>query len=178
MKTKALFLDRDGVINVEKNYVHRIVDFEFQPHVFEVLREFQAAQYKLIIITNQAGIAKGYYTEEQFHTLNNWMLERFAEARVLINRVYFCPYHLDGIPPYRQDSMFRKPNPGMILAARDAFSLDLGSSLLVGDQESDIQAGRNAGVKTNLLLATDPIKQRETAATSVIQNLSELVKWI
>ncbi|MEC0227949.1 D-glycero-alpha-D-manno-heptose-1,7-bisphosphate 7-phosphatase [Paenibacillus alba] len=178
MKSKALFLDRDGVINVEKNYVYRIQDFEFQPHVFEVLQKFQSENYLLIIITNQAGVAKGYYSEEDFHILNNWMLEQFQKADVNITNVYYCPFHLNGAPPYNQDSFNRKPNPGMIFAARDEFLIDLEASVLIGDQESDILAGINAGIKKNVLLTKVEQRGQKTLANGIIHDISELVMWL
>lgn len=153
MKNKAVFLDRDGVINVEKNYVHKIEDFEFMDGIFELLHYFQKQRYLLIVITNQAGIGRGYYTEEQFHILNNWMIERFKEERIHITHVYYCPYHSEhGVGEYKRDSFDRKPNPGMIVRAEREHGIDLSRSILIGDKSSDIQAGKQAGVKTNILL--------------------------
>src|ERR1700691_1426962 len=92
-KNKALFLDRDGVINVEQGYVHRRETFRFREGIFELCRNAQALGYLLIVVTNQAGIARGYYTELEFHDLSEWMIKRFAEEQIQIARVYFCPYH-------------------------------------------------------------------------------------
>jgi len=151
---KALFLDRDGVINVEKNYVYRIEDFEFVEGIFDLCACAQSLGFKLIVITNQAGIGRGYYTEADFTQLTQWMLEQFASHEICIDRVYHCPFHpTAGIGAYRRDSFHRKPNPGMILDARDALDLDLSCSVLVGDKDSDIAAGIAAGVKHNLRLA-------------------------
>jgi D-glycero-D-manno-heptose 1,7-bisphosphate phosphatase len=157
MKTlhKALFLDRDGVINVEKNYVCRIEDFEFIPGIFELCASAQSLGFKLIVITNQAGIGRGYYTEADYQRLNDWMLEQFRGQGIEIDRVYHCPSHpTAGIGEYRRDSFHRKPNPGMILSARDELGLDLSISVLVGDKDTDIQAGIAAGVKNNIKLVT------------------------
>jgi D-glycero-D-manno-heptose 1,7-bisphosphate phosphatase len=144
---RALFLDRDGVINVDKHYVWRIGDFEFVPGIFELCATAQGLGFDPIVVTNQAGIGRGYYSEEDFARLTTWMLERFRERGIDIARVYHCPYHpTAGIGTYRQDSYDRKPNPGMILRARGDLGIALMRSVLVGDKDSDIAAGRAAGV--------------------------------
>lgn len=176
MKNKALFLDRDGVINVEKNYVHKIEDFEFIDGVFETLRFFQSKGYLLIIITNQAGIGRGYYTEEDFHILNDWMLERFKEEGISITKVYYSPYHpVYGVGEYKKDSLCRKPNPGMILQAKKDFDIDLSQSILVGDKETDIEAGIRAGIDINIIVETGyKVDNITTKAKRIIDNLSQL----
>jgi D-glycero-D-manno-heptose 1,7-bisphosphate phosphatase len=153
---RALFLDRDGVINVEKNYVFRVEDFEFLPGIFDLCTSARRLGFLLVVITNQAGIARGYYTEADYQRLTEWMRQTFRRHEIEIERVYHCPYHpTAGIGIYRQDSFLRKPNPGMILAARDELGLDLAGSVLVGDKDSDIEAGRAAGVGRNIRLASD-----------------------
>lgn len=150
---RALFLDRDGVVNVEKDYLYRIEDFEFVPGIFELAETARELGFLLVVITNQSGIGRGYYTEADFHKLTDWMKQRFRERGSEIAGVYFCPYHPEqGVGRYKQDSPDRKPNPGMLLKARDAFGLDLAASVIVGDQGSDMEAGRRAGVGTRLLL--------------------------
>lgn len=150
---RALFLDRDGVINVEKNYVYRIEDFEFIDGIFELGVRAGRRGFKLIVITNQAGIARGYYTVDDYERVTEWMLGEFATKGVHIERVYYCPFHpTAGIGEYKRESFDRKPNPGMILRARDEFGLDLAGSVLVGDKDSDIEAGRAAGVGYNVKL--------------------------
>jgi len=150
---KALFLDRDGVINVEKNYVWRIEDFEFVPGIFELCETAQHLGFLLVVITNQAGIGRGYYTEADYQKLTDWMVEQFLARGIEISRVYHCPHHpTAGIGEYRRESFHRKPNPGMILDARDELGLDLSESVLVGDKDSDIEAGRAAGVQNNIKL--------------------------
>lgn len=176
-KNKALFLDRDGVINVEKNYVYKIEDFEFMDGIFEVMRSYQEQGYLLIVITNQAGIGRGYYTEEDFNMLNEWMLKRLADEGIHITKVYHCPYHPEyGIREYKKDSFDRKPNPGMILRAAKEFEIDLDASILVGDKESDIQAGKRAGVKMNVLLeSTYHRNSNSAAANKVIRYLKDML---
>lgn len=152
---KALFLDRDGVINVEKNYVHKIEDFEFIDGIFELTKYFQDNGYLIIVITNQAGIGRGYYTDEDFHKLNDWMIDQFKQKGILITEVYYCPFHpTHGIGEYKKDSFDRKPNPGMILKAARKYNINLSESILIGDKEGDILAGNNAGIESNYLIAT------------------------
>ena len=152
-KNKALFLDRDGVINVEQSYVHRRDAFVFQEGIFELSRAAQALGYLLVVITNQAGIARGYYTESAFRELTTWMIHKFAEQHIDITRVYYCPYHpTHGVGEYKYDSPDRKPEPGMLLRAQADFNLDLTSSVLIGDKPSDIYAANAAGVGTKILL--------------------------
>jgi D-glycero-D-manno-heptose 1,7-bisphosphate phosphatase len=153
----AFFLDRDGVINVEKHYTCRIEDFEYVPGIFQLCHAAQSVGLLPIVVTNQAGIGRGYYTEQDFHTLTEWMLAEFRSQGIDIGRVYHCPYHpTEGIGEYRRESFDRKPNPGMILRARDDFDLDLSRSVLVGDKESDIEAGHAAGVGFNIKLLHAP----------------------
>ena len=150
---KAVFLDRDGVINAEKNYVHNVEEFEFIDGIFDVCRYFQDRDYLLIVVTNQAGIARGYYTEDDFHTVSRWMRHEFEKNGIHINGIYFCPHHPEGtVERYRVRCCCRKPNPGMLFEARKDFDIDLERSILVGDKESDIQAGLNAGIKQNILV--------------------------
>jgi D-glycero-D-manno-heptose 1,7-bisphosphate phosphatase len=152
--TRALFLDRDGVINVDKNYVWRIDDFEFVPGIFDLCRTAAKLDMVPIVITNQAGIGRGYYTESDFQALTGWMLEEFRMRGIDIGRVYHCPFHpTEGVGEYLRESFDRKPNPGMILRAKEDLGLDLTASVLVGDKDSDIVAGRAAGVGYNVRLA-------------------------
>lgn len=139
---KALFLDRDGVINAEKNYVYKISDFEFVDGIFDLCQKYQAAGYLIIVITNQAGIARGYYTETDFSILTDWMISEFKDRGIVISKVYYCPHH----PDFTGNCDCRKPNPGMILQAQKDFNLNLQKSVLIGDKDSDLEAGRRAGV--------------------------------
>lgn len=153
---KALFLDRDGVINIEKKYVYKVEDFEFMDGIFQLVHAAQERGYLPIVITNQAGIARGYYTEEDFRALTQWMGKEFLSQGISIAKVYHCPFHPEaGIGHYKIDSPDRKPRPGMFFRARDEFNLDLTNSILIGDRESDIEAGRNAGVGRLMLLGSD-----------------------
>lgn len=147
MKRPALFLDRDGVINIDRGYVHKPEEVEFFDGIFELCLTAQSFGYLIIIITNQAGIARGLYSEQDFLCLTEWMNDVFKNNGIVIDRLYYCPFHPEhGISQYKVDSINRKPGPGMILQAERDFDLDLGKSVLVGDKESDIQAGIAAGV--------------------------------
>jgi D-glycero-D-manno-heptose 1,7-bisphosphate phosphatase len=149
----ALFLDRDGIINVDHDYVHRREDFEFIDGIFELCRHAKSLEYRIFVITNQAGIGRGYYSEQDFQALTDWMCGVFREEQAAIDMVYFCPFHPDhGIGQYKVNSPFRKPGPGMILLAAKEYDVNLAGSVLLGDRETDVQAGIAAGVGTNLLM--------------------------
>ena len=148
MKRKALFLDRDGTINIERNYVYKIEDFEFIEGVFELIKSYQCRGFLVFVITNQAGIARGFYTEDDYSILTKWMLKQFELKGIQIAKVYHCPHH----PEITGECSFRKPNPGMILQAIDEFNIDPANSVLIGDKKSDILAGENAGIGENLYI--------------------------
>lgn len=151
----AVFLDRDGVINRDAGYVHKVEEFFFIEGVFDACRVMSKAGYRLIIITNQAGIARGYYTEDDFHHLTKWMLGEFRRHGVEIDGVYYCPHHpVHGVGEYRRNCECRKPAPEMILRAAKEHSLDLHQSMLIGDKMTDIDAGRAAGVGCCILVLT------------------------
>ncbi len=139
---KALFLDRDGVVNVDKEHVYLQDQFEFSKGIFDLCSKFTEEGYLILIITNQAGIAKGLYTETDFKKLTKWMVNQFRKNGIIISKVYHCPHHPD-IDGYCQ---CRKPAPGMILQAIKEFDLDISECVLIGDMETDLEAGRRAGM--------------------------------
>lgn len=144
---KAAFLDRDGVINKDKAYVHRWEDFEFVPGAIEGMRRLQDAGYALVIVTNQSGLARGYYTETQYQALTEALTQHLAGQGIKLDGVYHCPHHPKGtLPALAVDCDCRKPAPGMLLQAARELSLSLPDSLLIGDKPSDIEAARAAGV--------------------------------
>lgn len=154
MTNKALFLDRDGVVNVDKDYVFRIEDFEFIDGIFDLCRSAVERGYLIVVITNQSGIGRGYYGEEDFHALTDWMKRRFEEQGAPIAAVYYCPDHPEhGQGRYRVDSFDRKPNPGMILRAVQDLDLDLSASIMVGDRASDMKAADTAGIGRKVLFS-------------------------
>ena len=169
---KALFLDRDGVINVERNYVHTIDEFEFVNGIFNLCRAAVNSEMLLVVVTNQAGIGRGYYTEIDFWQLTHWMEAHFEREKAPIAKVYYCPFHPEfGIGDYRQNSVDRKPNPGMLLRARDELGIDLANSVMIGDKESDVLAAAAAGIGKKILLANDGAG---IAADAVFQSLAEI----
>ncbi|MBS7526610.1 HAD family hydrolase [Fusibacter paucivorans] len=151
--TKAIFLDRDGIINEDDNYIYKPKDFRFMEGIFDFCHEAVKHEYLLIVITNQSGIARGYFTEQDLYILNSWMCARFEERDIHISKVYFCPYHPEkGIGRYKVDSNDRKPNPGMLFKAKEEFDIDLKNSIIIGDKDSDMEAGRRAGIGLLLLM--------------------------
>mgnify|MGYP002719324495 CR=1 FL=1 len=171
MKTyekKALFLDRDGVINEDFGYIFKIEDFKFLDGIFQLLKEFKKREFLIIIITNQSGIQRGYYTTKDFEILTDYMKDEFKKRDIDIDKVYFCP-HLSGCE-------CRKPNPGMILAAKDELGIDLSKSYLIGDKLSDIEAGKNAGVKNLFLLNRD--ENSTNGDFHCIKELKEIINFI
>jgi len=153
---KAVFLDRDGVINQEiGDYVYKIEDFKFNTGLFTALRLLKEYDYKLIVVTNQGGIAKGRYTHNEVNDLHNFMLEKFLEEGIKIDDVFFCPHHHTISP-----CLCRKPNSLMIEKAIAKYHLDTSRSFLIGDNENDILAGEKAGVKGVLIESNTNILPR------------------
>jgi len=177
----AVFLDRDGVINKDNGYVSQIDDFEFIEGVIDACLALKEKGYLLVVITNQSGIARGYFSEEQFHTLTEWMDWSMADRGVDLDGIYYCPHHKDeGVGEFKIDCECRKPKPGMLLNALDDLNIDVETSILVGDKVSDLQAGISAGIKNNYLVRTgkEITKQGESLASGVFDDLASLVKSI
>lgn len=180
MSRSALFLDRDGVINIDHAYVSKKEDFEFVDGIFELCSNAKQLGFLICVVTNQAGIGRGYYTEKDFLELTDWMCGVFRKEGSEIDKVYFCPTHPEyGIGEYKTDSVFRKPGSGMISQAVQEFGIDLEKSILVGDKETDIQAGIAAGVRCNLLYrAMTSNAPQETAATAVVASLRQAFPFL
>ncbi len=144
---KAAFLDRDGVLNVDTGYVSRREDFVWTDGAKEGLAALHAADYAVIVVTNQSGVARGYYTEDDVRRLHDWMCREAAAAGGPITAVYYCPY-LKGAPvaAYDKDSDWRKPAPGMVLQAAKDYDIDLSQSFMIGDMPRDVECGRRAGM--------------------------------
>lgn len=143
---KAVFLDRDGVINVDKAYVSKIEDFEFCDGVFETLQHFKKLGYLLILVTNQSGIGRGYYSEEAFQKLSAWMCQELLHVKIKIDAIYHCPHAPEA------NCTCRKPKSGMFKEAIKYFDIDVTHSWMIGDKPSDIEAAKNAGVNNTILL--------------------------
>ncbi len=142
---KALFLDRDGVINHDHRYVNQISDFEFMPGIFEVTKYFQDLGYLIIVVTNQGGVSKGYYKLSDLENITDWMISQFSDKGITISKVYYETSFDENHPR-------RKPNPGMFIDAIKEFNVDPSSSLMVGDKTSDLIAAYKAGIKKNIFL--------------------------
>ena len=146
--SRAIFLDRDGTLIVEKNYLSDPAQVELLPGVPQALKRLQDAGFKLFIVTNQSGIGRGYYTVEDMHRVHDRLRALLAQDGVRIDEIYFAPEAPD------QPSRGRKPSPQFLFDARDEFGVDLGQSYLIGDKLSDLECGWNAGVKKCLLVRT------------------------
>ena len=153
---RAAFLDRDGVINIDRGYVYRPEEFEFVDGVFEGTSTLQRLGFVLVIISNQSGIGRGLYSEADLEALNHWILSQFEQRSVRIEGVFHCPHHpTEALGSYRRDCDCRKPAPGMLLEAARELNLDLSRSALFGDRASDLQAAASAGIPLRYLLGTD-----------------------
>ena len=154
-KRKALFLDRDGVINIDHGYVGRVEDFDFVDGILELIREAEAEGYLPIVVTNQSGIGRGYYSEADFEKVTAYMLKKMQEAGIGIGReqVFFCPHSPE------EQCACRKPQPGMFLEAARRFDLDMPASWMIGDKATDIEAAEAAGVGHRVLIPPDQALQ-------------------
>ena len=176
MLKSALFLDRDGVINVDRGYVHRPDQFEFIPGIFELVHfAVNQLRWSIVVVTNQSGIGRGYFDENAYRKLTRWMCDRFEAEKAPITRVYHCPYHPQfGIGRYRMDHPWRKPNPGMILQAASDLDLDLPRSAIIGNSSSDIEAAAAAGIGLRIRIgSSDAAATPDLPAHKVVSNLAE-----
>jgi len=173
----ALFLDRDGVINIDHGYVHQPEHFHFIPGIFELVTAANRHGFRVVVITNQAGIARGYYTQESFFHLTHWMLDKFNDAGACIDAVYHCPHHpTEGIGVAKQDCHCRKPRPGLLLQAITDLAIAVHRSILIGDKPSDLVAGQRAGVPNLFLFNHEhlPVKSVDLPDSSIaITELSD-----
>ena len=146
MSKKIIFLDRDGVINKEINYLHKIEDFEFIDGIFDTCLYFQNLGYKIIIITNQSGISRGYYNESDYQKVTQWMINQFKKSNIEILDIFHCPHGPDSICDCR------KPMPGMFLKAKTKHNIDMKKSWMIGDKEVDVTAANASGIKNTILV--------------------------
>jgi D-glycero-D-manno-heptose 1,7-bisphosphate phosphatase len=175
---RAAFIDRDGVINEDRAYVYRTADFNFIPGAVEALRALRAAGFLLVVITNQSGIARGLYTEADYHLLEAHMRRSLEEAGVTLDSVQYCPHLPDAdIEQYRRDCECRKPRAGMIRNAATALKIKVSQSILIGDRGSDLEAGRSAGVgRCFLVRSGQPLSDTDIrAADGVYADLAHCV---
>ncbi|GAA4249222.1 D-glycero-beta-D-manno-heptose 1,7-bisphosphate 7-phosphatase, partial [Azospirillum formosense] len=176
MAHRALLLDRDGVVNVDYGYVGDRSRFTFMDGIFPLARHAMDRGFRIAVITNQSGIARGYFSENAFLELTGWMRTVFQAQGVDLAGVFHCPYHRGGtVERYARDSFWRKPNPGMILDAARRLDLDLARSVFLGDQPTDMEAARAAGVERRVLLSSGNPTTEPAAATSVIRRLEDMI---
>lgn len=150
----AVFLDRDGTINAEKDYLHRIGDFQFLPGAPEAIRRLKEAGFLVVVVTNQSGVARGYFGLDEVEALHRHLQGELARFGTAVDAFYFCPHHpTEGVGEFRRDCPCRKGKPGMLLQAAVDLGIDLGGSYMVGDKFADVEAGRAAGC-TPLLVFT------------------------
>ncbi len=167
-KTKAIFLDRDGIINVDSGYVYKIEDFIFTKGIFKTLLALQEQGYLLIIVTNQSGIARGYYSEEEYMNLTLYMVEELKKRGIRIASVYHCPHGPD------DGCKCRKPRAGMLKAAQKQFKVQMKESWMIGDKESDMLAAKSAGIQKRLLIS-EKVSESATHHIKSVGNILEVI---
>ena len=168
MAIKTIFLDRDGVINKEKNYLYKIEDFKFIDGVFESCKYLNNLGYSIIIITNQSGISRGYYSENDFQILTNWMRNEFQKNDINILDIFYCPHLPDS------NCKCRKPKPGMLLEAKYKHNIDMQNSWLIGDKENDIIAANSSGITNTILVKSGhKINELDSNAKYILRSLNQ-----
>ncbi|PSW07004.1 D-glycero-beta-D-manno-heptose-1,7-bisphosphate 7-phosphatase [Photobacterium rosenbergii] len=181
MAKPAVFIDRDGVINIDHGYVHTTDDFEYVEGVFEACKKLKAMGYMLVLVTNQSGIARGMFTEDEFLTLTEWMDWNFVDNGVEFDGIYYCPHHpTEGKGDYLQDCKCRKPKPGMFISARDFLKIDMAGSVMIGDKADDIKAAAAAEVGTKILVRTGKAitEEGEQLADTVLDSVADVPAWL
>ena len=157
----ALFLDRDGVINIDDGYINNISRIIFNDEIFEISRFFKQKDYKLIIVTNQSGIGRGLITKDQYNEINSFILDKFDNENCRVDLILTASVNPDDLKASPEEKYLRKPNPGMILNAKTSLDLDLSNSLLIGDNLSDMWAGESAGVSKLYLINNPPVSSEQ-----------------
>lgn len=179
MRNKAVILDRDGTIIVEKNYLHKPEDLEIISGVAAAISKMNALGYKVIVITNQSGIARGYYTERDMHALHAHLQTLLAAENAHIDAFYYCPHHQEAsLPQYRKDCDCRKPKTGLFERAIVDFSIDTENSWAVGDRARDLQPGARLGMKTALVLTGYGACENPSCADIAVADLREFAQQL
>lgn len=179
MSGRALFLDRDGVINHEVGYLHRAEDVRFVDGIFSLCRTAAGLGYRLIVVTNQAGIARGFYSEADFEALMVWMRQAFQAEGVELDAVYHCPFHPEhGVGQYKREHEDRKPGTGMLRRGMKEFGIDLQESVMVGDRCSDIAAANAAGLRQAFLLRGTEPDGSCGGEHLAVSGLDEVEQWL
>ena len=172
MSIKTIFLDRDGIINKEINYLHKIDEFEFIDGIFDACLYFQSLSYKIIIITNQSGISRGYYTESDYQKVTQWMLNQFKYKNINILDIFHCPHGPDSTCDCR------KPKPGMFLKAKDKYNTDMEKSWMIGDKERDTIAANSAGIDNTILIRSSHKVDESNSNAKIIINSIRQAKQV
>ena len=173
MKQRAIFLDRDGVINKDLKYLYKIEDFIFINGIFKVCQHLQNLDYKIFIITNQSGISRGYYTQTDYQILTDWMIAEFKKSDINILDVFHCP-HLPNA-----NCNCRKPKPGMFFEAKKIYDIDMQESWLIGDKEYDVIAANSAGISSTILVRSGHIiDEKKSNAEYIIDSINQVSKII
>lgn len=185
MGINSIFLDRDGTINREVHHLRRVDELELLDGAAEAIRLFNRSAIKVVVVTNQAGIARGFLSEERLEEIHQGLRAMLARQGAYVDAIYYCPHHpTEGLGRYRLDCVCRKPRPGSLHRAADEMGLDLSHSYLVGDKSSDMEAGRAAGCRTVLVrtgygVATEAVLQASRRQPDhVAVNLLEAAQWI
>lgn len=168
MTIKTIFLDRDGVINKEINYLHKIEDFEFIDGVFEACQFLQSLEYKIIVITNQSGISRGLYTNNDYQIITKWMVSQFMKNNISILDTFHCPHLPDS------GCNCRKPKPGMLLEAKKKYNINMLESWMIGDKETDITAAISSGINNTILVKSGhKINEADSRAKFIIDSINQ-----
>jgi D-glycero-D-manno-heptose 1,7-bisphosphate phosphatase len=166
MVMKAAFLDRDGVINHDLDYVYKVEDFHFTEGCIDALKQLQSKGFTLFVVTNQSGIGRGYYSEEEYQRLTTWYVKVLFDAGVTITQVYHCPHSPE------DKCACRKPKPGMFLQAANDYNIDFSTSIMVGDKNSDMEAAKVVGIQQLYFLGEKSVEY------STYKNLSDCINHI
>lgn len=181
---RAVFLDRDGTINVEKDYLHRVEEFEFIPGAPAAIRRLKDAGFLVVVVTNQSGVARGYYDEQAVADLHGHVQQQLASSGTQVDAFYHCPHHpTEGVGRYRVDCDCRKGSPGMLLQAAQDLGIELSGSFMIGDKVADIEAGIAAGcrpilVRTGYGVKDEPNVVARFPGTQVCRDLAAAAEYI
>ena len=173
MQIKTIFLDRDGVINLDLNYLSKINDFKFIDGVFDACNHFIKLGYKIVIVTNQSGIARGYFSNHDFKILTRWMLLEFESRQIDILDIFYCPHAPN------DNCSCRKPMPGMFLEAQKKYNIDMKNSWIIGDKEEDIIAANNSGIKNTIIVKSGhKVNENSTKAKFILNSIYNSIQVI
>ena len=173
MAIKTIFLDRDGVVNKEVRYLYRLSDFEFIDGIFDACLYFQKLGYEIVIVTNQSGITRGYYNENDYQKLTEWMLGQFSDNGIKILDTFYCPHGPESL------CECRKPKPGMFIEAKDKYNISMKDSWMIGDSESDIKAANAAGISNTILVRSGHrVDESNSNSTFTIDSIKQSIEVI